>query len=317
MSKQFEISETNSVTNSEDDTKNRVRPYVVACIPAYNDESTIGRVILSVKKYVNEVIVCDDGSTDYTLDIAAGLGATLIGHNSNLGYGESIISLFDQALEVDADYIITIDPDDQYQESDIEALLDRIKQGDADIVIGSRSVEGGESEAPSSSNADFNGTTGFASNGGVDIADAQSGFRVYTREAIMKLNLTEAGVGVSTEIIEKAIDDKLRIVEVPVSVSYEKNISNEAPTPKGFDVLFNTFKYLSMRRPLVSYGLPGLLSLIISLVFWVWLLDMFTSTQTFSTNVALLAVATSVVGLMLMTTGIILWVTTTLVREKN
>jgi len=315
----MKITGTNSVTDGGDGTRSRARPYVVACIPAYNEESTIGRMILSAKKYVNEVIVCDDGSTDYTVDIAAGLGATLIGHNSTLGYGASIVSLFDQALEVAADYIITIDADDPYQESDIVALLDRIKQGDADIVIGSRFVKGGESGAPSSGNADIKVITGFASNGGVDIADAQSGFRVYTQEAIMKLKLTpfSAGAGISTEIIKKAIDNQLRIVEVPISASYGKKISHEAPVSQGFGVLSGAFRYLSMRRPLVSFGLPGLLSLVISLVFWVWSLDMFAKTGTISTNVALLAVVTSVVGLMLMTTGIILWVIISVAREKK
>ncbi len=300
---------------SYDETK--VRPYVVACIPAYNEELSIATVILSVKQYVNEVIVCDDGSTDFTSGIAKELGVTLIKHEKNRGYGASIISLFEQAIKADADYIITFDSDGQHQASDIPTLLDRIKHGDADIVIGSRFVKGGKSQAPFWRKAGIKVITFFASYGGSKITDAQSGLRVYTREAIMKLKLTDEGMGISTEIILKSADSKLRIKEVPISILYGKNTSTEFPVSHGLSVLFSIFKYMSMRKPLQFYGLSGLVLSLISMFFWIWTLDIYAKTSILTTNITLLAILTSILGLLFMMTGIILWGFIYVVREKN
>jgi glycosyltransferase involved in cell wall biosynthesis len=65
------------------------KPFVIACIPAYNEEKTIAKVLLKTKKYVDKVIVCDDGSTDMTAEIAEALGAEVIRHEKNMGYGGS------------------------------------------------------------------------------------------------------------------------------------------------------------------------------------------------------------------------------------
>lgn len=314
MGKELEINGTDFVPYLEKDV-HRVSPYVVACIPAYNEDASIARVILSVKKCVDEVIVCDDGSTDFTGEIALGLGATLIKHEKNQGYGASIMSLFDRALRIDADYILTFDGDGQHQSADILTLLDRIKQGDADIVIGSRFVNGGKYEAPFWRKAGIKVITWLASKGGANITDAQSGFRVYTREAILKLNLTEKGMGLSTEILVKSVNNKLRIIEVPVSILYGKKNSHQSPITQGFNVLFGTFKYISMRKPLIFYGLPGLISSIISVIFWIWTLNLYMETHSLVTNITLLAIFTSIIGLLLMTTGIILWVIISIVKE--
>ncbi len=75
------------------------KPYIVACIPAYNEEETIAKVILKAKKYVDRVIVCDDGSTDMTAEIAEALGAEVIRHEMNIGCGAAIRSLFKNAGE--------------------------------------------------------------------------------------------------------------------------------------------------------------------------------------------------------------------------
>ncbi|RLI38274.1 hypothetical protein DRO64_11840, partial [Candidatus Bathyarchaeota archaeon] len=83
--------------------ENGRKPYVIACIPAYNEEKTIAKVILKARKYVDRVIVCDDGSTDMTAEIAEALGAEVIRHERNMGYGAAIGSLFEKAKEDDAD----------------------------------------------------------------------------------------------------------------------------------------------------------------------------------------------------------------------
>jgi len=87
------------------------KPFVVACIPAFNEEKTIGRVVLQAKKYVDGVVVCDDGSGDLTGEIARGLGAVVGRHERNMGYGVALRSLFSEARRLGADVVVTLDGD--------------------------------------------------------------------------------------------------------------------------------------------------------------------------------------------------------------
>jgi len=123
-------------------------PRVVACIPAYDEENSIGPVILRARSYVDLVLVCDDGSSDLTGVIAAMMGASVITHERNMGYGAAIRSLFEEARRLGADVVVTLDADGQHDPSEIGSLLSRLDEGDVDIVIGSRFVDGGGSEAP-------------------------------------------------------------------------------------------------------------------------------------------------------------------------
>ena len=291
-------------------------PAVAACIPAFNEEATIARVVLTAERFVDRVLVCDDGSTDMTGVIAEALGAEVVLHETNLGYGAALQSLFKEVLERGFETVVTLDSNGQHDPSDIPKLLKRLSLGDVDIVIGSRFLEGGGSEAPAWRRAGIQAITGIVANGGVKVTDAQSGFRAYTRHALESLSLTEEGMGVSTEILLKAGEKGLRIAEVPIHVTYDENSSTRSPVPHGLDVVLNTMKHLSIRHPLLFYGLPGLVSTVIALAFWVWTLQIFADTRVISTNLALIAVGATIVGLMLMTTSIILWVIVSVVRGK-
>ena len=111
---------------------------IVASIPAYNEEKTIARMILLAKKYVDMVVVCDDGSTDMTAKIAENMGAGVLRHKRNAGYGAAIKSLFGRARELGADIMITLDGDGQHDPNEIPLLLKPITEGIADIAVGSR-----------------------------------------------------------------------------------------------------------------------------------------------------------------------------------
>jgi glycosyltransferase involved in cell wall biosynthesis len=290
---------------------------VVACIPAFNEERTIASVVVRALRYVDRVVVCDDGSGDLTGEIAEGLGAVVIRHERNMGYGASLRSLFAEALKLGADVVVTLDGDGQHDPAEIQGLTERLGEGGVDIVVGSRFREGGGSEAPGWRNAGIRLITGLASNGGVRLTDAQSGFRAYSRKALESVVLTEEGMGVSTEILVKAAKNGLRVAEVPVSISYGEGSSTHHPVVHGFDVVLSTLKHLSMRRPLLFFGLPGFLSLCVAAFFWAWTLKIFAATRGISTNIALIALGTTMVGLMLMTTAVILWVLISVVRERR
>ena len=291
---------------------------MVACIPAFNEERSIGSVIVRTLKHVDHVIVCDDGSTDLTGDIAGIMGVTVVRHESNIGYGAAIASLFEEARRIGSDVLVTLDADGQHNPDEISSLVEPILAGEADVVIGSRFLREGDSNLiPGYRKIGLRMITGLASGGSNGtITDSQSGFRAYSRKALDKLSLTETGMGVSTEILLKVADTGLRVAEAPVRVTYDKNSSTHNPLFQGLDVILSTVKHMSMRRPMLFYGIPGFLSLCIAAVLWTMTLSRFTSTRTISTNVTLVAFGATIVGLMLMTTAIILWTLISVIREK-
>ena len=290
---------------------------IVAVIPAFNEQNAIASVLLQTEKYVYSIIVVDDGSNDSTGEIASRLGATVIRNERNLGYGGALLKGFEYAKQCKSDILVTLDADGQHNGDEIPVLLERIRKGDVDIVVGSRFLEGGGSEAPASMKAGAQETVGIVADGGVKATDVLSGFRAYTRHALESLSLTEEGMGLSTEILLKAGEKGLRIAEVPIHVKHDEVSSTQKPAPYGLDLVLNTLKHLSIRRPLVFYGLPGFVSTVIALSFLVWTLQIFADTRVISTNLVLIAVGASTVGLMLMTTSIMLWVIVSVVREKS
>jgi len=300
----------------EHSLENLTNLFVVACIPAFNEEKNIGGVVVRALKYVDMVVVCDDGSSDLTGDIARGLGAVVVRHERNMGYGAALKSSFKEALRLGADIVVTLDGDGQHDPGEIPGLVRRLEKGDADIVIGSRFVEGGGSEAPSWRENGIRFISGLVSNNGLRITDAQSGFRAYSREALETFSLTEDGMGASTEILLKSENMGLKVTEVPINISYDEDSSTHNPIVQGVSVVLSTVKHISIRRPLLFYGLPGFLAMCIAGVFWAMTIQSYTTRHTISTNVTLIALSTTFVGLMLMTTGIILWVLVSVIREK-
>jgi glycosyltransferase involved in cell wall biosynthesis len=95
------------------------RPFVVVGIPAFNEERAIARIIIEAQKFADAVVVCDDGSSDLTANIAERLGAEVARHPQNMGYGAAIKTLFQRALDFGADVLVTLDGDGQHDASEI------------------------------------------------------------------------------------------------------------------------------------------------------------------------------------------------------
>ena len=166
-----------------------VKPFVVVGIPAFNEEKTIGHLVLAAQDYADAVIVCDDGSTDMTGRIAEGLGAVVVCHDRNSGYGAAVQSLFRRARELHADVLVTIDGDGQHDPSEIPSLVQPIVDGVSDVVVGSRFLdENGSAEMRGYRKLGVKAITklvnGSAKNG---VSDAQSGFRAYSKRALERL----------------------------------------------------------------------------------------------------------------------------------
>jgi len=295
------------------------KPFIIACIPAFKEEDSIAKVVVKALRYVDKVIVCDDGSPDMTAEIAERLGAEVIRHERNLGYGAALCSLFKRARELDPDVMVTLDADLQHDPDEIPKVLSPILRSEADVVIGSRFLADEGRTMPRHRRVGIKVITELAkavSYG--EISDAQSGFRAYSRRAVRLITPTEYGMGVSTEILLKARENGLRIKEVPVEVDYRvRRPSTHNPLYHGLDVILSTVKHMSIRHPLIFYGIPGAAALLIATFFWVWTFQIFATTHQVVTNIALVAIGATLVGLILLTTAVILWVLISVIREAK
>lgn len=293
-------------------------PMVVVGIPAFNEAKHIASVIAEVMKYADRVIVCDDGSSDATGEIARNSGAEVAVHGRNLGYGASLATLFRMMREGEGDVLVTIDGDGQHDPADIPTVVRPVMDGEAEVAIGSRFLGNGGVQAPGYRQLGIKTITTLTNASyQSSVTDSQSGFRAYSRRAVNAMVPSEMGMGASTELISKATEAGLKITEVPIEVSYGEDSSTHNPVYHGLDVVLSTVKHLSMRHPLLFYGVPGLLSLVVSLGFWWWTIADYVQLHKIITNVALVGIASTMVGLILMAVGVMLWVLISVVREGN
>ena len=287
-------------------------------LPAYNEEKNIASIIAQLKKNSYNVIVCNDGSSDNTGIIAEEMGCDVINHPKNMGYGSAIRSLFNKAKEQNCDVLVTFDSDGQHDIKDIESVLNLILDDKADIVIGSRFMDESSNKIPKYRKIGIKVITKLAtSSSNQKINDSQSGFRAYNKKALEKILPSENGMGVSTEILIKADRENLRIIEVPIKISYEGDTSTHNPASHGLSVILSTMKFISVEHPLKFYGIPGIVFLAIGLFFIVWTLQEFTISRKIITNIALIAAGSSILGTIFMMTATILYSVVSLIRERN
>ena len=177
---------------------------VIAAIPCFNTEPFIADVISKAKKYVDRIIVIDDGSYDGTSKAARIAGALVINHGVNRGYGESIKSCFDAVGENGADVLVILDGDGQHKPDEIPQLLAPILKGEVDLIIGSRFLTN-EHNMPRYRRFGI-GVITFLWNFGskVKVSDAQNGFRAYSKKIFKTFRLSEKGMNISIETLEKA-----------------------------------------------------------------------------------------------------------------
>ena len=286
---------------------------IVAAIPAFNEEATIARVVIGSRRHVDKVLVCDDGSTDMTGEIAERLGAEVVRHERNLGKGAAIRSLFDFAKRLGADVVVTLDADGQHDPEEIPKLVEPILSGKADIVIGSRSLA--ETEMPRYrriGRAALDRATVAA--GPVKVADTQSGFRAYSKDAVNNLQVTEYGIGVDSEILMKA--EGLSLAEVPIGCKY-KGVKGSTynPVTHAIYVLGTIVMLVGERHPMTFLGLPGLALLLAGLYGWIWVINRYAEVQILPTGTALISTILLLIGIFAVFAGLILFTISGLVKR--
>ena len=287
-------------------------------LPAFNEGKNIASIIAQLKKKYALIIVCDDGSSDFTSVIAEEMGAIVIKHKKNLGYGAAIRSLFLKAQELDCDILVTFDSDGQHKISDIESVIQPIENKQANIVIGSRFLGNIEGNVPSYRKLGIKAITNLVnSNTGNKITDSQSGFRGYDKKTLEKIIPSESGMGVSTEILIKANKHEFKIIEVPITILYEKEITSQQTLSHGTSVIISTMKFISIEHPLKFYGIPGILFLAIGLFFIVWTVQEFSIGGSIITNISIIGIGSIILGSILTMTSILLYSLVSVVRERR
>ena len=291
---------------------------IVVGIPAFNEEKNIASIITKITRKGYSVIVCNDGSTDLTGVIAEKMGAIVVNHPKNLGYGAGIRSIFLKAKELNSEILVTFDADGQHRVEDIKTVLEPIIKKEADIVIGSRFLNEDDVNVPTYRKAGIKAITSITNTSTeTRLTDSQSGLRAYNNKALKDIVPSEYGMGVSTEILIKASKMGFKIKEVPITILYEGNTSTHHPVSHGVSVLLGTMKFISIEHPLKFYGIPGIVFLAIGLFFIVWTIQAFTETRQIITNISLIGIGSIILGTMLTMTSIMLYSLVNVVRERH
>jgi len=287
-------------------------------IPAYNEEKNIAKMIVKLKKISDEIIVCNDGSSDLTSEIAKNLGVIVIDHENNLGYGAGINSIIKKAKEIDTDILVTFDADGQHRVEDVKKVIEPIKNGDADLVIGSRFLSKTKEKIPEYRKIGINIIT-KVTNAGLKkkITDSQSGFRAYSKDLISKLDISDMGMGISTEILIKTNSLGFRITEIPITILYEGKTSTQNPISHGTSVLFSTIKYTSIEHPLKFYGIPSLIFFVIGLSFTFLSIDYYMEVGRINPNVTIVAAGTTAIAVILLVTSVLFYSLATIVEGNK
>ena len=286
-------------------------------IPAFNEEQNIGKIIITLKKITQDIIVCDDGSSDLTREIAEGLGAKVISHTKNMGYGEAIKSIFNEAKKKESDILVTFDADGQHRPEDIMSITKPIIDQQAEVVIGSRFLKN-ETDMPKYREIGVKILT-KVTNMSIkeNLTDSQSGLRAYKKKVLQNISLTDSGMGISTEILIKSHQKEFRIVEVPIQILYGKDTSTHNPVSHGTSVLLSTIKYTSIQHPLKFYGIPAVIFLLVGMSFLIWTFQIYTEETRVVTNIALIGIGSLILGVVLMISAILLYSLVSVVQDNR
>ena len=286
-------------------------------IPAYNEENNIADIITELRKTTDSIIVCDDGSSDRTGDISRNLGAIVIRHDKNRGYGAAINTIFQRAVEIESDILVTFDADGQHRIEDIPKLLMPIEKNNMDIVIGSRFLKN-QVDIPNYRKMGIKMIKGIT-NASINqkLTDAQSGLRAYSKRVLAEISPSDVGMGISTEILIKASSKGLKISEVPITILYSGNTSTHNPVSHGTSVLISTIKFTSIEHPLKFYGIPSLIFLIVGSIFTYHAIDFYIEFGRLNTNLTLVGAGTVLIGVVLLITSILLYSLVSVVRERR
>jgi len=203
---------------------------VAVIIPALNAAKSVGPIIAEAKKYVGNVVLIDDGSSDGTGDVARDAGAIVIRHDVNRGKGGALKSGFLWALDRGLDGVITLDADGQHLPRQIPEFIEERRASGADLIIGGRAhLFGGM--LPRRRMANRFSAWAVAKASRTNIKDSQSGFRFYSSRVLREIPLRAEGFDMETEVIIRAGVRGLKVVQIPIDLGFVDGLSTSHYKP--------------------------------------------------------------------------------------
>jgi glycosyltransferase involved in cell wall biosynthesis len=232
---------------------------IVVVMPARNAGKTLERTYAAIPSdWVDEVILVDDSSTDDTVDVARSLPLHVIWHPHNVGYGGNQKTCYLQALQHDADVVVMLHPDGQYEPTLIPKLVEPILRGEADLVLGSRladgaraALKGGMPKWKLAANRFL--TTIENRMLGTSLTEMHSGYRAYSRELLTTVPFLRNALDFSfdSEMLMQAVQFGFRLAEVPTRTIYFDDASSvgfKPATVYGLKTLWAGVRLMLHRR---------------------------------------------------------------------
>jgi len=293
-----------------------VEQTVLVGIPAYDEAATIGPVVTAALEHADEVLVVDDGSDDDTAELARAAGATVVRHETNMGYGAALKTIFEQARACRTDHLVVLDGDGQHDVNDVSKLVETQQETDAHVVIGCRFGSDTNTKMPLYRRFGLGVINVFTNismdtiRSGPRIRDTQSGFRAYDERAIQSLAADDAignRMNASIDILYHASKNDYDIVEVPTTIDYEiANGSSVGPVQHGIGLVMNIVRAVERDRPITLIGIPGVVFVLTGIVLAYWTAANYLQSGTFPIGLALTASIITLIGVFTAFTAIIL-----------
>lgn len=192
---------------------------VLVLIPALNAEPSVGDIVRSCRRFSENVVVIDDGSSDRTGEIARAAGATVLRHDVNRGKGAALKTGFTYALENGFDGVVTLDADGQHLPTEIPKILTARAESGAELIIGGRAHLFGHM-LPRRRMANRFSAWSIARASGAGVTDSQSGFRFYSAKLLRAIALRSDGFDLESEVIVRAGRGGFRVMTTPIDLGF-------------------------------------------------------------------------------------------------
>lgn len=252
-------------------------------IPCYNEAETLEIALNDLPKHIDgidaiEYLVINDGSKDNTVEVARKWGVHyVVNFRRNKGLAKGFMAGLDACLRNGADIIVNTDADNQYNGADIEKLVRPIIEGKTDIVIGARPIDETEHFSPLKKKLQHFGSWVVRKASKTDIPDAPSGFRAYSREAAMRLNVVNEYT-YTLETIVQAGRDKIAMISVPITTNAELRPSRLFNSMFGYvkKSMLTIIRAFMMYKPLRFFtalgAVPILLGMVLGIRFLIFMM---------------------------------------------
>jgi len=289
-----------------------------AVLPAYNEELVIGSVVLRTRQYVDRVIVVDDGSADRTAEVARLAGADVIRLDHNTGKAYALLLGLSHARKTGCRVAVMLDADGQHDPQEIHRVAGLVSIGKADLVIGSRFLvrNGGIPAYRQIGQKTLDLFTNIGSKS--QVTDSQSGFRALSCQALDNLDFKSDGYNIESDMIDHFSAMGLPIMEVPISVNYDvPHKHKKNPVTHGVGVFTRLINVILYRRPMVSFGLPGIFFITLGLLTGSAAFNYYYATSKFPFGMSMISMVSLIMGMLFIIAALLLNTLVLIIKENR